>query len=134
MLKPQKFTVVDPIFKQRVKVFLNCAEGEWLRWQKGMNVANVDGFNYNLEAFSTHVYADGEPSTYVIWLNHFDWTLDDQESLIHEIIHTVLRIWETNGIFFSLETQEFYAHSVGRLYGTIASRLMKEKIRAKTKH
>lgn len=126
-LSPKKFSVLDPIFHQRIYVFLNCKEEEYLRWQKRLNVSNGHGLDPNLVAFSTHVSAENEPNKYIVWLNHFNWTLDDQESLIHEIIHTIVRIWEANNISFVPETQEFYAHSVGRLYSVIAAKLMAEK-------
>lgn len=123
-MKPKKFTIYDPIFKQRICVFLNCTEEDYLKWQKKLNVSNIGGLDGNFNAFSTHISAEGEPNIYVIWINNFDWTLDDQESLVHEIIHTVVRIWQANNISFSPETQEFFAHSVGRLYAVIGARIM----------
>lgn len=119
----KRFFVDDPIFGQRIYVFLNCKEQVFIDWQKRLNVANLDGIDPNHHAFSTHISGEGEPNKYVIWLNHFDWTLDDQASLIHEIIHTVIRIWDANNIKFSVETQEFYAHSVDKLYMKIARKI-----------
>lgn len=123
----RKFTIYDPIFQQKICVFINCAEADFLNFQRKLNVSNVDGFNPNFVGFSTHISAEGEPNTYVIWLNHFDWTLDDQESLIHEITHTVVRIWEANSIKFTPDTQEFFAHTVGRLYSMIGAKIFFSK-------
>lgn len=124
-LKARKFLVYDPIFKQPIHVFLNCSEEQWGRWIKKLNVVNDTGLDPNFVGFSTHISAEGEPNNYVIWLNHFDWTLDCQETLIHEIAHTIVRIWETNNIQFVPETQEFYAHSLGRLYAIISAKVLR---------
>jgi hypothetical protein len=124
VLTPIRSVVFDPIFKQEIQVFCNLAEEDWMRWQRRRNIVNAEGLNPNTVAFSTHVSAEGEPNVYIIWLNRFDWTLDDQESLIHEITHTVVRIWEANNISFCIETQEFFAHSVGRLYAMIGAKLL----------
>lgn len=123
-LEPIRCAVYDPIFNQEIQVFCNLTEAGWMRWQKRRNIVNADGLNPNTVAFSTHVHAEGERNVYIIWLNHFNWTLDDQESLIHEITHTVVRIWEANNIPFCVETQEFFAHSVGRLYSVIGAKLL----------
>lgn len=128
-IAPIKTAVYDPIFKQKVQVFCNCTERDYLIWQKRLNVSNIDGLDSNLRAFSTHVSSEGMPNIYVIWLNRFSWTLDDQESLVHEVVHTVVSIWEANDISFVPETQEFFAQSTGRLYSLIASKIM---IREKT--
>lgn len=122
-LKYKRFTIYDPIFKQKIVVFINGKPEQFARFEKKLGVVNSEPLDPNLWAFSTHISGDNEPNTYIIWLNHFDWTLDDQESLVHEIIHTVVRIWEANNIVFSVHTQEFYAHSVGRLYAMIGRKI-----------
>lgn len=126
-LDPIRIAVYDPIFKQEVQVFCNTKEEDWTRWQRQRHITNADGLDPNCIAFSTHVSAAGEPNVYIIFLNRFDWTISDQESLIHEITHTIVRIWEANNIKFVPETQEFFAHSVGGLYAAIAARLLIRK-------
>lgn len=123
-LAPISTVIYDPVFKQEIRIFCNVTEDVWVRWQKRRKIVNADGLDPNHVAFSTHVTADGEPNIYIIFLNHFDWTLDDQDSLIHEIVHTVVRIWEANNIKFVPETQEFFAHSVGHIYALIGAKLM----------
>lgn len=119
--------IYDPIFKQKIMCFFNCDEANYVAFQKRLGVSNLDGYDPNNIAFTTHISAEGEPNTYVIWLKHFDWTIDDQASLIHELIHVVVRIWEANNIKFIPETQEFFAHSVDQLYSLIAAKLLKVK-------
>src|SRR5450631_1562443 len=99
----KQFTIYDPIFGQSITVFINRQEADFMRWQKRLNIVNAEGFDANFQAFTTHVSGEGEPNKYVIWLTHFNWTLDDQSSLIHEIIHAVTRIWQANNISFSPE-------------------------------
>jgi len=125
------FKIYDPLFSQSVTVFINCEEDDFMKWQKRLNVVNADGLDPNLIAFTTYVSADGEPSRYVIWLTHFDWTLDDQESLVHECIHAVIRIWKANNIPVSIDNQEFLAHSAGKLYSMIGAKLFHKKLKGK---
>ncbi len=123
-LPPKKFTVSDPIFGQEIHVFCNSTESAWYNWQKRLEISNPAGLDPNHVGFSTHISFDDRPNVYVIWLNQFNWTLNDQETLIHEITHTVVRIWQANNITFCPETQEFFAHSVGGLYSVIASKIL----------
>jgi len=126
-IKPISFKVYDPIFKQEIHVFCNNTEANLLSWQRRIGVSDDDneGLNPNFMAFSTHYSSPGKANVYLIWLNNLNWTLEDQSSLIHEIIHIVVRIWEANNIKFVPETQEFYAHSVDKLYSLIASKILR---------
>lgn len=124
ILAPIKTVVYDPIFKQKVQIFCNLTEADLTAWEKKVGVSNSDGLNPNTVAFSTHYSSTDAPNIYLIWLNRFDWTIDDQDSLIHEIVHTIVRIWQANNIQFVPETQEFFASSVGGLYALIATKLM----------
>lgn len=124
-LAPINFKTFDPIFGQEVHVFCNCDLNTYVRWQKKVGASNIDeDFNPNFAAFSTHVSGDDIPNKYVIWVNHFNWTLDDQASLLHEIIHTIFRIWDANRIPVCQETQEFLAASADKMYSTIAAKIM----------
>lgn len=116
--------LLDPIFSQDVRIFLNCENDEYIKFQKKLNVANPDSTDANQLAFTTHITCDNEPNVYVIWIKHFDWSIDDQATLIHELIHLVVRIWEANNIQMIPETQEFFAHSVDKLYSIIAVKLL----------
>ena len=132
-LAPIRTKVYDPIFKQEVVVFCNLTEKDLDVWEKRLGVHQDDrrGLDPNYSAFSAHYSCDDAPNIYLIWLNRFGRTLDDQDSLIHEVIHTIFRIWEANNIPFCSETQEFFAHSVGHLYAAIGAKLMVRKERRK---
>ena len=124
----KQFVVYDPIFKQEVNVFINQPYEKFIKWQKKIGVVNLDDDrNYNFLAFTTHIDGEKTRTKYVIWISEFDWTLDNQETLVHEIVHAVIRIWDTNNIELSKHTQEFFAHSVGRLYSDIGAKLFNKK-------
>lgn len=126
-IPPKTLTVYDPIFKQKIIVFINRTKKEFDAWQKKMNVANDMPWNYNLGAFTTHLSAEEAPDIYVVYVPKFDWTIDDQATLIHELIHVITRVWNSNNIVFNNDTQEFFAHSVDKLWSNIAWKLMPRK-------
>jgi len=123
--------VYDPIFHQRVVILVNYSVEDYQAWEKRMGVANPSGHNYNVGAFTTHLTAEGEPNTYIVYMPHFEWTIDDQSTLIHELIHVIVRIWEANNIQFVPPTQEFFAHSVDQLFGEIAHKLLSKSKKKK---
>lgn len=124
-IKPIRFTVYDPMFGQEIVVFCNQSVEMYSKWQESQGVANVDkDMNPNFTAFTTQLSAEDKPNIYVVWVNEFNWTLDNQASLLHEIIHVVFRIWSANSIPFSSDTQEFLASSVDKLYSSIAAKIM----------
>lgn len=117
--------VYDPMFGQEVTVFCNQSIEAYNKWEKTQGVEDTTkSMNPNFSAFSTQYSTENEASKYVIWVNQFNWTLDDQASLIHEVIHIVFRIWGANNIPFCPETQEFLAASVDKLYSSIAAKIM----------
>lgn len=134
-LLPVRFKVHDRIFNQEVHVFCNMDGADLLAWQKRLGVKDQDneGLNPNYRAFSTHYTCDGEPNVYLIWLNRFDWTLDDQDSLVHECTHIIFRIWGANNIPVAPENQEFLAHSIAHLYADIAAKILLRKTSKGTK-
>lgn len=127
MNRKAKLKIFDPIFKQDIRVFLNCTNEEYVEFQKKAGVSSPDKTDANQLAFTTHLACDDEPNIYVVWIKHFDWTIDDQATLIHELIHLVVRIWGANNIQMIPETQEFFAHSVDKLYSMIALKLLPKK-------
>jgi hypothetical protein len=125
--------VYDPIFRREVHVFLNCSDDFVGRWKKKLGKCEGDlDMNPNLYAFSTFISSETEPTIFFVRLRYFNWTIDDQGTLIHELTHVVFRIWEHNNIPFSSDTQEFLAHSVGRLYEDVAGAIF--KLRKKRKN
>jgi hypothetical protein len=119
----------DPIFGCKIHVFVNysyAAFGKWLAkvgaYEQG---GSRDNYEDNFAGFSTVMSTKGKPDQFIICVKEFDWTLSDQNTLIHEIVHTIIKIWSSNNIPYNLDTQEFLAHSIGNLYEDIASKLVR---------
>lgn len=115
--------VHDPIFHQRVLVLLNNTEDDYRKLEKRLGIENAMELNPNFSGFTTHIYSEKEPNTYVIFIPHFDWTIDDQSTLIHEIVHVVFRIWQANNIPVVPDNQEFLAHSIDGLFMQISRKI-----------
>jgi len=121
-------TVHDPVFEQKIIVLLNHTNEDFKNFEKKHGVVNGgEDLDPNFMGFTTHLSSDEEPNIYIIFIPKFNWTIQDQQTLIHEIIHVTFRIWGANNIAFIPETQEFLAHQVDKTYGLIAQKLIPKK-------
>lgn len=122
----QCFTVRDGIFHCKIHVFLNYSSEDFVKWAKSKKAVQF-GYDDNAEAnfagYSTEMSAPGVPTEWIIVLKSFDWTITDQGTLIHEIVHTVIKIFATNNIPFIPETQEFIACMIGNMYEEVAAQI-----------
>ena len=124
LLGKMQFVVKDCIFNRKVHVLLNYNADDFTKWARKQGDASYerDGrADANLAGFSSQIDTEGEPSEWIICLKEFNWTIQDQGSLVHEIVHTVMKIFAMNNIPFVLETQEFIASMVGNMYEDIAA-------------
>lgn len=121
------FTLSDPIFRQRIFVLLNQDEKSYEKFLNKQKVKDVGEKDFELNRFkgiSTHLDSADGTRDYIIVLKEFNWSIFHQGTLIHEITHIVFRIFESNNIPFNDQTQEFIAHSIGRIYEDIAHKLL----------
>jgi hypothetical protein len=126
------FTVREAIFKRKVHCFINYSDADFQEWCDKKRCANLGGDSgIDLAAFSTEIEGLNRPTEWIIVLKNFDWTIGDQNSLIHEIVHTIIKIWAINNMRVNLDTQEFFAHEVGELYGEIAAQIRKLSVKKK---
>ena len=117
----------EPIFNRTIHVFLNYPDKKFIEWARKNGDKNYsEGWDPNFAAFSQSISIENKPDEYIISIQKFDWTIIDQGSLIHEIVHTIFKIWKTNAIPFALDNQEFFAHSVANLYEDIAYKIRKK--------
>ena len=129
VIKKRHFYVLDPIFKQRIHVFLNYSGADFRKWCKSIG-AEYDTDRYNEQddatfaGFSTYMTLEGKPPQWIIVQKDFNWSIHSQETLIHEIVHTVIKIWRSNNIPYNDDTQEFLAHEIANIYGDIAHKLL----------
>ena len=55
----------------------------------------------------------------VIWLPRFDWTIDQQCALSHELIHAIFKTLHRIGIKFDVDNHESFTYYYEYLYGKI---------------
>lgn len=131
-LKGKKhFTVGESIFGQKVHVLINYRAEDYVKW---LNKNKIKSLDENTEAmfsnflgFSSKLEYEDNPDEFIILLNRFSWKIKEQGVLMHEIVHTIMKIWESNNIPFTMDNQEFFAQSVGNLYEDIAFKLLPPK-------
>lgn len=119
--------IFDPIFRQRIFILLNQDENDYVKFLNKHKVKDVqqDKFYFNrVQGFSTYFETDDLPRQYIILLKEFDWSIFHQGTLIHEITHTVIRIFEEKNIPFNNDTQEFIANEISRIYEMVAHKLL----------
>jgi len=139
--KPGKlcFKVKDCIFQRPVHVFINYNNKQFNAWlakyieKKGGTLAKEprDEFDDNFAAFSTSWDIKGTPREWAVAVSDFDWTISGQGTLIHELVHTIIKIWDFNNIPVTIESQEFFAFAIGNLYEDIAHQIFKRSRRKK---
>jgi hypothetical protein len=123
---PKRYLVVyDSIFKRRVHVLLNHTPKEYAKWLTKIKATDddPDGLD-DFSGFSSLISVGDRPTEFLIYIKHFDWCIKDQGTLIHEIVHTVIKIFSSNNIPFNHDTQEFIAHAVANLYEDIVHKLL----------
>ena len=119
------FVIYDSIFHRRIHVLLNHDSKSYAKWLSKMRAIEVDGSNFDdFAGFSSTVTPKSGPTEFVIFVREFEWSIKSQGTLIHEIVHTVMKIWDSNNIPHDLSTQEFLAHSIHNLYEDIARKLL----------
>lgn len=124
------FWVSEDVFKQKVHVLLNFTAEDYAKWLTKMKVRNLaDNVFKNFSGFSTVMEAEDKPDEYLIVLRKFDWTIKDQGTLIHEIVHTIIKIWKSNNIPYDDHTQEFLAHEIANMYEDVAAKIFFRKKR-----
>jgi hypothetical protein len=56
---------------------------------------------------------------YIIWMQQFDWSIQDQTTLIHEIFHTVSKIMNDRGILYDPDNTEPFAYYLDWVMGEL---------------
>lgn len=121
----KKLTIQDPIFRRRVHVLINHTVPDYVRFLNRMKVKDVAKDNMSdFAAWAAPIGFDDRPTEYVIFMPEFQWAIYHQGTLIHEITHVVIRIFDNNNIPFNHDTQEFIAHAIARMYEDVAHKLL----------
>lgn len=125
--KKQYFEVEENIFKRKIKVFLNYTPEDYDKWCKKNGVIDERGWSKEFMASSFEFDHEDRATQWGIFIKHFNWSIGSQGSLIHEIVHTIIKIWSVNNIPYNKDTQEFLAHSIAGLYEDISAKILKVK-------
>jgi hypothetical protein len=121
------FKFREAIFGRTVHVLINFSRDDYIAWVRKLDPSyHEDEKADDFAAWSVDMVKDGI-SEWIICLKRFNWSIRDQGSLIHEIVHTIIKIWKSNNIPFTPDNQEFLAHSIGNLYEDIAAAIFKIK-------
>lgn len=84
--------------------------------KKGWPKAKLhDPININFVASAGYVHGEkeGQVIGYFLWISNFDWTVDNQGTVVHEIWHLVNRILADRGLFEDAGKDEAYAYYIG---------------------
>jgi len=120
------FKVYVSVFDRKVHVLLNHTPEEYAKWLTKNKVKDVSQTKFDdFAGFSVEITAENEQIELVIYIKHFNWAIKCQGTLIHEITHTIVKIFAGNSIPFTIETQEFFAQMISRMYEDIAYKLLR---------
>mgnify|MGYP007100072807 CR=1 FL=1 len=122
------FKVSDSIFHQTIHILLNHTAEQYVQFLNRLKVKDVIDKTFDdFAGFTTAIEITDKPTEWVIYVKEFEWTIKNQGTLIHEIVHAVIRIWQHNNIPYNADTQEFLAHSIANLYEDITRKLLVKK-------
>ena len=102
---------------------LNGCQQRTAGYNDAIDKKDLDDFT----GFSCTVSVKDKPTEFLIYIKDFQWTIENQGTLIHEIVHTIIKIWDSNNIPHTSDTQEFLATSVSNLYEDITRKLLIKK-------
>ncbi len=124
------FVIDDAIFRRQVHVFLNYEDAEFNAWcvKNGADEGDTKADLRNFAGYSTSL-TDIKTGIceYVILCRKFNWTIDNMGTLVHEIGHTIVKIWAANHMKINEDTQEFFCHTLGEMYMAIAAKIVGTK-------
>jgi hypothetical protein len=119
------FQVYDCIFQQKIHVLMNFTEKDYEKWLNKNKVEDVEikDFN-NFAGWVSNFETQKGTTERILFIPQFEWTIKQQGTLIHEIVHVIIKVWDANNIPFNADTQEFLAHSIANLYEDIVRKLL----------
>ena len=119
------FVITDCIFNQQIHILLNHTPKQYEQWLNRKKVKDIAEKNYgDFAGFTSSLENEKGRTEWIIFVADFQWTIKNMGTLIHEITHAIIRIWQHNNIPYNADTQEFLAHSISNLYEDIARKLL----------
>ena len=80
----------DPVYSAEIRVIVNCTQDEL----KGYLKRSLE-YDYEIDTEFCGNYMQLSNGTYnvdIVWVKTFDWTINDQAILNHELLHCALSI------------------------------------------
>jgi len=119
------FVVYDAIFKQKIHILMNHTAEDYQKWLNKYKIKDIDVKDFDdFEGWVSNFTTEKGTTERILFIPKFNWAIKYQGTLIHEIVHIIIKIWDFNNIPFNADTQEFLAHSIGNLYEDIAHKLL----------
>lgn len=135
MIKKLKanFKIWDTIFANRIHCYIGYSGDELskllerqYKYNEPVSINGFGGLSFDMERIEVSAdekIGDTVYIVFVIWLRRYNWTIDDMATLIHEISHTIDKMFDYNNIPLSKDTGEFRAVLAGDIYGKIAQKI-----------
>lgn len=96
------------LYHQDLYVIWDCTKEEAKKWiEEKFNVTMDVG---SLQGFCVRFVHTKGYECAVIWLGSFDWSIEDQTTLIHELQHFVIKTLRERGIEINEHTEEAYTY------------------------
>jgi hypothetical protein len=106
--------IKEAIFGRRVHLFLGWTNEEFDKWSGCTDPG--DKVSSDFAAFSCSIrYKRGRPTEWAVVIFDWQWLARDYNSLVHELTHALIQIWALNNMRVNEDTQEFFAHSLGKM-------------------
>jgi hypothetical protein len=112
----------DPIYHAEIFLFLYPRDKITDVVKKRLNCDYSPSLNHKAESLSIECKETGW-TEYIIWMPKFNWSIDDQQCLAHEIFHTACRVLEDRGIKFDPERHEAHAYYFDWIFGELWNKL-----------
>ncbi len=123
------FDLYEKVYSARMVLCVNMSFKDALKRVK-VDWPSMDDFHPNEDAagFAAPVTVNnGQTIGWMVMLRHFDWTIADMGTLVHEIYHFVSGILQSRGIYHETTSDETYAYYLGYWVERVFDLLKPEK-------
>lgn len=127
----------DDIYHINFNLVINCTQAEFIdnleRYHNDHKEFNRAELEKAIGTSAGCVYWDLRPH-YYMWIKNFDWTIDDQAVVVHEINHQVDFVFDNAGIPIRVENTEVRAYYFEYLFKQVWRALKEYNYKAKPVH
>jgi len=119
----------DPIYRANLRVMINCSFDDCRKHTlKEFNTELQE--NNSLANGKAFALSDG---SYLVWVEKFNWSIDCQGVLVHELLHIAFYVIGDRGIKIDSDEDEALAYYFEYLFNSVWNKLKpKKKSKRKT--